>query len=125
VSLVALTAGVLVFVALLRALRAADAGAEALRTARGAVADLSAPGLSDVQKEAAARAAAARLFRSFVAIAAIGAIALAAPAALVWAGSAAGLYSLAGALELATGWPFLVGSSLVAVAAWLALEHRR
>ena len=124
-SLLALIAGVLVFVGLLRALRAADAGAEALRTARGAVATLSAAGLSDVQKEAAARAAAARLFRSFVVIAAIGILALAAPAALVWVGSAVGLYPLAGAIELAASWPFLLGSSLVAVAAWLALERRR
>ena len=122
-SLLALIAAVLVFVGLLRALRAADTGAEALRTAKVAAATLSAAGLSDDEKEAAARAAAGRLFRSFLAIAAIGVVALAAPAVLVWAGSAVGLYPLAAAVELATGWPFLVGSSLVAVAAWIALER--
>ena len=123
-TLVALSAGILVFVGLLKAFRAAEAGGAALRTARGALATLSDRSLSDDAKEAAARAAAGRLFRSFLAIAAIGAVALAAPAALVWAGSAGGLYPLESAVELATGWPFLLGSSLLAVAAWLALKPR-
>jgi hypothetical protein len=123
VSLLALVAGVLVFVGLLKGFRAAEAGGEALRTARSAVAALSDRSLNDDDKEAAARAAAGRLFRSFLAIAAIGAVALAAPAALVWAGSAGGLYPLESAVELATGWPFLLGASLIAVAAWIALER--
>jgi hypothetical protein len=125
VSLAALLAGVLLFVGLLRALHAAEAGAAALRTAQGAVATLSDPRLGDDAKAAAARAAAGRLFLSFLAIAAAGAVALAAPAALVWAGSAAGLYPLQAAVELATGWPFLVGSTLVAVVAWLAMGRRK
>lgn len=122
-SLVALIAGVLVFVGLLKAFGAADTGASALRTARGAAATLSDAGLDDDAKEAAARRAAAALFRSFLVLAAIAAAALGIPALIVWAGSAAGLYSLDQAVAAATGWPFLVGSTVLAIAAWIALER--
>lgn len=122
-SLLALTAGVLVFVALLKALGAADTAAAAVRTARRAAATLSDAGLGDEAKEAAARAAAAGLFRSFLALASIAVAALGLPALLIWAGSAAGLYSLDHALAAATGWPFLLGSTLFAVVAWIALER--
>ncbi len=122
-SFVALIAGVLVFVGLLKALGAAETGAAALRTARGAAATLSDAGLGDDAKEAAARRAAGALFRSFVVLVGIAIAALGAPALLVWAGSAVGLYSLDHAVAAATGWPFLVGSTLLAVAAWIALER--
>lgn len=122
-SLVALAAGVLVFVALLKALGAAETGASVVRTARGAAASLSDAGLGDDAKEAAARAAAATLFRSFVVLAGISLVALGVPALLVWGGSVLGLYPLDHALALATAWPFLLGSTLLAIAAWIALER--
>lgn len=122
-SLVALTAGVLVFVGLLKALGAAETGAEALRTARSAAATLSDAGLGDDAKEAAARRAAAVLFRSFVVLVGIAIAALGVPALLVWAGSAAGLYPLDHAIAAATGWPFLLGSALLGIGAWIALER--
>jgi hypothetical protein len=122
---VALTAGVLAFVGLLKLLGAAEAGGEVLRTARGAAATLTSTELGDDAKEAAARRAAARLLLGFAALAGIGLAALAASAGIVWIGSAAGLYPLASAIETASGLPFLAGSSLLAVAAWLALERRR
>jgi hypothetical protein len=123
VSLVALIAGVLVFVGLLKALGAAETGAAALRTARSAAATLADAGLGDDAKEAAARRAAAVLFRSFLVLAGIAVAALGVPAFVIWAGSAAGLYSLDHAVAAATGWPFLVASTLLAVAAWIALER--
>jgi hypothetical protein len=64
-----------------------------------------------------------RLLRSFVRIASIGAIALAVPAAIVWAGSAAGLYTLDQLAEMATSVPFLLGSTAGAVLLWIALER--
>jgi hypothetical protein len=124
-TVLALTAGVLAFVALLKLLGAAEAGGEVLRTARGAVAVLSSAKLGDDAKEAAARRAAARMVRGFAVLAGIGLAALAASAAIVWTGSAAGLYPLDAAIETARGLPFLVGSSLLAVAAWVMLERRR
>jgi hypothetical protein len=125
VTLVALAASVAAFVALLRLLNAAETGGEAVRTARAAVATLSAPGLSDAEKEAASRRAAGRLFRSFLLIAGTAAVALAVPAAIVWAGSAVGLYTLDQAVAVATGWPFLLGSTAVVVLAWILMERRR
>lgn len=122
-SVLALIVAVLVCVGLLRTLGAAEIAGSVVRTAQGAVATLSDTALSDAEKEAAARAAAARLFRAFVAIAVTGLVALAVPAVLVWAGAAAGLYSLEAAIALATGWPFLLGATAVAVAAWLLLER--
>ena len=122
-SLVALIAGVLVFVALLKALGAAEAGGSALRTARGAAAALADAGLGDDAKAAAARRAAVTLFRSFILLAGIAIAALGFPALLVWGGSAAGLYPLDEAAAAATGLPFLLGSTLVAVAAWIVLER--
>jgi hypothetical protein len=123
VSVAALIAGVLVFVGLLKVLGAAETGAGALRTARGAAATLSDSGLGDDAKEAAARAAAATLFRSFLGLAAIALAAVGIPALLIWAGAAAGLYSLDQAVAVATGWPFLLGSTLLAVVSWIALER--
>jgi hypothetical protein len=124
-TVLALTAGVLAFVALLKLLGAAEAGGEVLRTARGAATTLTSAELGDDAKEAAARRAAVRLLRGFAALAGIGLAALAASGAIVWAGSAAGLYPLAAAIETASGLPFLAASSLLAVAAWVILERRR
>lgn len=122
VIVAALIAGILVFVAVLRVLDAAGAGSRAVRTARAAAATLRDRSLTDDEKERAARTAAVGLFRSFLAIALIGAAALAAPAVLIWAGSAAGFYSMDALVAVATGWPFLLGSTLVAVVAWFAME---
>jgi hypothetical protein len=123
VSVLVLVAGVLVFVGLLKALGAAETGAAALRTARGAAATLSDAGLGDDAKEAAARRAAAALFWSFLVLTGIAVAALGVPALLVWAGSAAGFYPLDHAVAAATGWPFLIGSTLLAVVAWIAMER--
>ena len=119
----ALIVAVLAFVAVLRVLDAAGAGGRALATARGATSTLRSPTLSDEEKERAARRAAAGLFQSFLVIALIGGAALAASAAVVWAGSAAGLYPLDALMATATDWPFLLASSVVGVAAWMATER--
>jgi hypothetical protein len=124
VSLVALVIGLVAFVALLKVLRAAEVGGAAVREVRAAVATLSAATLSDAEKERAARRAAGTLFRSFLAIAGIGAVALAAPAAIVWAGSTAGLYTLDRVAEVALGWPFLLASSVGAVCLWIMMAER-
>ena len=119
----ALIAAVLVFVAVLRILDAAGASGRALAAARSAAVTLRSATLSDDEKERAARRAAAGLFRGFFTLALIGAAALAASAAVVWAGSAAGLYSLDGLVATATGWRFLLASTGIGVAAWMAAER--
>ena len=119
----ALILAVLAFVAVLRVFDAAGAGGRALATARSATTTLRSPILSDEEKERAARRAAAGLFQSFLVFALIGGAALAASAAVVWAGSAAGLYPLDALVATATDWPFLLASSVVGVAAWMATER--
>jgi hypothetical protein len=123
VIVAALILAVLAFVAVLRILDAAGASGRALSTVRAATTTLRSSTLSDDEKERAARRAAAGLFRSFVAITLICGAALAASAAVVWAGSAAGLYPLDALVATATDWPFLLASTVVGVAAWVATER--
>lgn len=118
----ALIAAVLVFVVVLRLLDAASVGGRAVATARMAAGTLRS-GAPDAEKEVAARRAAIGLFRSFVALTLIAVAAFAASGAVVWAGSAAGLYPLDGMMATATDWPFLLASTLVGVAAWVATER--
>lgn len=122
-TVAALIAAVLVFVAVLRILDAAGASGRALATTRAAAATLRSPGLSDDEKERAARRAAASLFRSFLLVGLIGAAALAASGAVVLAGAAVGLYPLDDIVVTATGWPFLLASTVIGGAAWMAAER--
>jgi hypothetical protein len=124
VSALALTLGVAAFVALLKLMRAADIGGDALRVAHAAVATMSAAELSDDEKEVRVRRAAEQMLRSFLAIALIGIVALAVPVAIVWAGSALGLYTIERVIAVASGWSFLLGSSAAAVLLWVALSRR-
>lgn len=123
-STLALVVGLAAFVAVLRLMRAADAGGTVLRVARSALATMSAPELTDDEKEARVRRFSGQMFRSFLAITGIAVVALAVPTALIWAGAAAGLYSIDRVVEVATGWPFLLAGSAGAVLLWAALERR-
>jgi hypothetical protein len=123
VTVLALVLGLVFFVGLLKLLRASEVAGDAVRVARATLATMSAAGLSDGEKEVEVRRAAARMFRSFLAIALIGGVALAVPAAIVWAGSAAGFYTLDEVAEVATSAPFLLGSTAGAVLMWIALER--
>jgi D-arabinose 1-dehydrogenase-like Zn-dependent alcohol dehydrogenase len=123
VTLLALLLGLAVFIGSLKLMGAAGVGSDAVRVARATVATMSAADLSDDEKEVQVRRAAARMLRTFLSIAFIATVALAAPAALVWAGSAAGFYTLDQVAELATSVPFLLGSTVAAILLWIALER--
>jgi hypothetical protein len=123
VTVVALLLGLVFFLGLLRVMRAGEVGSDAIRVARATVATMSAVDLSDREKEAAVRRAAARMFRSFLAIMLIAGVAVAVPAAIVWAGSAAGFYTLDQVAGVATSIPFLLGSTAGAVLLWIALDR--
>jgi hypothetical protein len=118
----ALTVSVLAFVAVLRATGAVSIASAAAREARGASAILRSPVLSDLEKELRSRRAASRLFVAFLKIAGIGAVALAASFAIVWAGAASGFYALDDAVAVAGDWPFILGASAAATLAWLAAD---
>ncbi|SFH84255.1 sulfotransferase [Albimonas pacifica] len=121
--LAALLLSVLVFVAALRLTRVEPAARRTLATAREASAAMRDPTLDDDAKEALARRAAGRMLGAFAHLALAGAAALAAAGAVVWAGAQAGLYTLAGAEAVATGWPFLAGSTVFAILAWIAVSR--
>ena len=118
-----LVLGLAAFVAVLKLAGVAEVASDAIRTARAAVAAMSAAGLPEAEKEARVRRASVRLFRSFLVIGGIALAAVAAAAAIVWGGAWAGLYRIEDAVEVATGWPFLVLSSAAAVLAWIALDR--
>ncbi|WP_085793014.1 sulfotransferase [Roseivivax jejudonensis] len=119
----ALSLGLIAFVGVLRILRAEAVARRIVTTAQDALQVISTPDLSDIEKERRVRRASLSLFARFLAIAGIGLASFAAAAAIVWGGAAAGLYGLDAAMSAAVGWPFLVGSTLCAVALWLALDR--
>lgn len=122
-TVAALVLGIVAFMAVLKFAGAAEVASDAIRTARSAIATMAAAGLPEAEKEARVRRASGRLFRSFLLIAGIALAALGAAAAVVWAGALAGAYRMDYAVEVGTGWPFLVLSSAAAVVAWVALDR--
>lgn len=116
----ALVLSVLAFIAVLRLTKAVSIAREAVHMARDAAEVVRSPALSDEEKELRSRKAAVRLFGAFLKIGGIGAAALAASVAVVWAGSALGHYTLDEAMAVAAGWPFVLGASAAATLAWLA-----
>ena len=122
-TVLALLLSIAVFLGILRLMRAAEVGSDAVRVARATVATMSDAGLSDREKEAETRRAAGRMLRSFLGIALIAGVALAVPGAIVWAGSAAGLYTLDQVADVAVSGPFLIGSTVGALLLWIALER--
>lgn len=121
--LAALLAGLLAFVAVLRLLRARDVAARVVATAQTSVLVMADASLDEDEKERRIRRASIALFKSFFAILGIGVLSCGAIVAIVWGGAAAGLYALDAAIATATGWPFLLGSTIAAVALWLALDR--
>lgn len=124
-SIAGLAAGLAAFVAVLRLLKAQQVASGVIGTAQRAIAAMTDPGLCDEEKEARVRRASIRLFGSFLCIAAIAAVAAGASALPVWAGAAAGFYTLGAAVDLATGWPFILASSAAVTVIWVALEKVR
>ena len=122
-TVAALILGLLAFVGVLRALDAVGVASRVLAVAQGAIVAMTDPDLPDSQKEKAVRRASIRLFGQFLRIAAIGMAAAAAATGVVWTGIALDLYSAARLGEVALGWPFLIGSSVGAIAIWIGLDR--
>ncbi|WP_162683212.1 sulfotransferase [Rhodobacteraceae bacterium DSL-40] len=117
-TLLALIAGCLAFIAVLRVTNAVAVTGQAARTAQQAAAVMQSRELSDDEKEAHVRRASAHLLRSFAGITLIGAAALLAPAAILWGGQSLGILRMEEALEMALGWPFLLGTTAFALGGW-------
>lgn len=116
--LAALLLGVAAFVMVLRGLGAQAVAGEVLRGARTSLSVMTDKEMDDAAKEAHLRRASLTMFRSFAVIFGIGALALALPAAIVWAGAALGAYGLDRAVAVAMGWPFLLGSTAAVLILW-------
>ncbi len=121
----ALAAGLVAFVAVLRLSGAEAMAREAVDAAGRGARIVAAPGLDEREKERLVRRSSLQLFRSAGLLAAAGLAALAAAVGIVWLGSAAGFYDADEAVEVAMGWPFLIGSTVGAVALWAALSRLR
>ncbi|WP_339978784.1 sulfotransferase [Gymnodinialimonas mytili] len=81
--------------------------------------------LAEEEKEERVRGASLKLLTDFFRIAAIGIVALSVPAGLLLGGAALNLYALDHAVNIAVSWPFLIGSTVGAIALWLALDRLR
>ncbi|KZY29839.1 hypothetical protein A3731_25855 [Roseovarius sp. HI0049] len=119
----ALLLGLIAFIAVLRILRAERVARRVASTAQTALRVMSDPDKTDDEKEREVRRASVRLLGLFLAIAGIGVAALGATAAVVWGGAQARFYSIEAVIAVASGWPFLLGSTVGAVVLWLALDR--
>lgn len=122
-TLAALLLGLLSFIAALRLLKAQEVASRIVATAQDSIVVISNRDLSDDEKEARIRRSSGRMFKNFFVITGIGLLATGSSVLVVWAGAALGLYTVDEAIDLAVGWPFLIGCSIGAVALWLALDR--
>lgn len=124
-ALAALALSLLSFILSLKLLHAEEVGAGVLVTARKAGTAMTSAELDDAEKERLVRQAAGRMLAGFFRIGGIALVSAAIAAAIVWGGSALGLYTLQEAADLGASWPFLFGSTLAALALWVAMPRRR
>lgn len=122
-SVAGLVVGLAAFIGMLRLLNAGQVAHEVIGSAQSAVGIMTNPDLSDDEKEAAVRHASIGLFGRFLQIGSVAIAAFGASAIVVWAGSAANLYTLDEAMRVAASWPFLLISSIGAVIVWIALDR--
>ncbi|MEM7489246.1 MAG: sulfotransferase [Pseudomonadota bacterium] len=122
-TVAALLLGLVAFIAVLRVGRAKDIASDVIGTTQTAMSVMADGDLADDEKETRVRHASLSLLASFFKIAAIAVAALVTSGALVWGGSVLGLYALDRAVDIAMGWPFILGSSAAAVALWLLLDR--
>jgi len=106
------------FVALVRIFGLVRKCNEVLDLARASLAVMRNPSLDDSHKERALQSHATRLFSLFLLLTAGAGLALALPAGMIWILDALEVVSLRAVLEVTLSWQFLLGSTLVGVAAW-------
>ncbi|MBB3229604.1 sulfotransferase [Halomonas stenophila] len=120
-AVVALVAGLIAFIAVLRGLQVQRHASHAVRTAQDAIGVITDPDLSDDDKEQRVQRASLSLLKSFVILVAISLVACLSAALMVAGGELFGLFSLDQALATATSGAFILWSSVGAVALWIIL----
>ncbi|MEJ2539295.1 MAG: sulfotransferase [Gemmatimonadota bacterium] len=108
---------VLLFVVLLRAFGLVDHSREVIALSRTSLGVIQDPSLADEEKERTLQANTIRIFREFLVLAGGGALALAIPFALAWAGDAVGLVPLDDVVDVSLSPAFLGVSGLLALVA--------
>jgi len=106
------------FVTLVRIFGLVGKCGEVFDVARASLAVMRNPPLEDAHKERALQSHAARLFSLFLLLTAGVGLALALPAGMIWILDALEVVSLRAVLDVTLSWQFLLGSTLVGVAAW-------
>jgi hypothetical protein len=101
------------FAALLRVLGVVTVATKAIQTARHTAALMKDPGLTDLQKEHAARAASLALMGGFASIAARAAVATAASAAVLATFDLTALAGWTAVMELFTAWQGIALTSII------------
>jgi hypothetical protein len=91
---------------------------------QSSVAVLRDPSLDDDARERALQAHAKQLFALFFLLTTGAALALALPAGLIWILDALRVVSLRAVVEMTLSWQFLLGTTLVGVAAWRLVGPR-
>jgi len=106
------------FLALVRMFGLVRRSGEAFDLARASLAVLRNSSLDDAAKESALQSHATRLFSLFFLLTAGAGLALALPAGIIWILDVLQVVSLHAVLDVTLSWQFLLGSTLVGIAAW-------
>ena len=96
-----------------------------LDTVQQAFVTLGDPGLDDRQKETRLRGQAGRLFKLFFIIVGICMIALGVPLAIVWLMDKLGWLNLKHVIDMTLSWQFIVGASIIMIAAAWISERKK
>ena len=96
---------------------------QAVRASRGAFGVMNDPELTDDRKESLLQEYSLSLLKSFLDLLIRGAASIAIPVGMLWGLEFAGILSFQAVLDLTLSWPFLLGSSVVSIAAFRLLAR--
>ena len=112
---------VILFAVLLEVLGVVDRAREVVATSQTAMSALRNPDLSDDEKERTMQQSSVTMFKLLFFLVVGTAAAILIPLAVVWVAEQAGLVTVGAVLDLFLRWDFLIGSSLLGIAVYLAV----
>ncbi|WP_052249805.1 sulfotransferase [Tateyamaria sp. ANG-S1] len=124
-SIAALCLGLVAFIWVLRVLHAQQVAGGIVTTTQEALSVMMNSDIAEEEKEAQVQRASIKLLGGFFRITGIGIAAIGASVLVVWGGAALGFYTVEHAIAVAISWPFLLGSTLAAIALWIGLDKLR
>ncbi|RNF33238.1 sulfotransferase family protein [Paracoccus methylarcula] len=124
-AVIALVAGVVALIAVLRLFEIERRAGSAIQIAHEALGTITDPDLSDEIKERQVRRATFTLVKSSATLLAIAAAGFLAAAGFVVGGDLLGLFSIGEAMDIALSWSFILWSSLGSIALWIGIGRLR